>query len=270
MSSLLVRIFGWRATLHHGDSLVWDRWRWLSRRLRKTHNGERLLDVGCGSGAFTIGTAKLGYHSLGLSWDERNQSIAEARARISRANMAKFEICDVRDLDAREHLKNQFDVIICTENIEHIIDDFRLMRAMAGCLKPGGRLLLTSPQLSRKPQNAMDYGPFPDFEDGRHVRRGYNKAMVQELCEHAGLKVDEFGYLSGPVAQWQAWLLWQIGRLSPLLGWVLTLPLRPLPPLLDPLLMRITGYPPFCISVEALKPRQPMAQAAATMREAAE
>jgi SAM-dependent methyltransferase len=270
VSSFLVHIFGWRATLHHGDALVWDRWRWLSRRLRLTKNGERLLDVGCGSGAFTIGTAKLGYNSLGLSWDKRNQDVAESRARIASATSASFEICDVRELDTKVHLKGQFDVIVCTENIEHIIDDFRLMRAMAGCLKPGGRLLLTSPQLGRKPQNFMDYGPFPDFEDGRHVRRGYNKVMVRELCDYAGLRVEDIGYLSGPVAQWQAWLLWQIGRIHPLVGWVATLPLRPLPPLLDPLLMRLTGYPPFCIALEAMKPREPMASSAATMRAAAE
>jgi SAM-dependent methyltransferase len=264
MSSLLVRLFGWQATLHHGDSLVWDRWRWIKRRLRYTRNSERLLDVGCGSGAFTIGTAKLGYNSLGLSWDERNQRVAETRARISRAKSASFEICDVRQLDEYDHLKNAFDVVICTENIEHIIDDFRLMKAMAGCLKPGGRLLLTSPQMSRIPQNYMDYGPFPDFEDGRHVRRGYNKIMIDELCTHAGLKVEDIGYLSGPVSQTQAWLLWQIGRIHPLIGWAVTLPLRPFPPLLDPLLTWAAGYPPFCISLEAYKPRVPLGAAEVT------
>src|SRR5215470_17012876 len=98
MSSLLVRLFGWRATLHHGDALVWDRWRWIKQRLRYTRNSDRLLDVGCGSGAFTIGTAKLGYNSLGLSWDVRNQKVAEERARITGAKSARFEICDVRQL----------------------------------------------------------------------------------------------------------------------------------------------------------------------------
>ena len=54
-----------------------------------------------------------------------------------------FEICDVRELDQHEFYRGQFHVVLCTENIEHIIDDFRLMRAMAACLRPGGRLLLT-------------------------------------------------------------------------------------------------------------------------------
>jgi len=261
MSSLLVRLFGWRATLHHGDALVYDRWRWISRRLRYTRNNERLLDVGCGSGAFTIGTAKLGYRSLGLSWDERNQQVAEERARVTGAKSAAFEICDVRELDQRDAYRGQFDVILCTENIEHIIDDFRLVRAMAGCLKPGGRLLLTSPQIRRLPQSSMDFGPFPDVEDGRHVRRGYNKTMLKELCDNAGLVVEEISYISGPIAQTHAWLLWQVGRFThPLIGWLVSLPLRPLPPLFDPMLTRITGYPPFCIGLEAMKPRVPMAR----------
>src|SRR4051812_27583671 len=171
-SSLLVRLFGWKAALHHGDALVWDRWRWLSRRVRFTRNDDRLLDVGCGTGAFTIGTAKRGYRSLGLSWDERNQAVAQQRAAICDARTATFEICDVRELDKRRDLVGAFDIVLCCDNIEHICDDFRLMTSMATCLKPGGRLLLTSPYIRRVPQSSMDYGPFPDLEDGRHVRRG--------------------------------------------------------------------------------------------------
>ena len=258
MSDLLVRLFGWRATLFHGDPLVYDRWHWITRRLRMTRNDERLLDVGCGSGAFTIGTARRGYRSLGLSWDERNQAVAERRAKLGRAPKASFEICDVRKLDERGDLVGQFDVVLCTENIEHIIDDFALVNAMAGCLKPGGRLLLTSPYVRRVPQSSMDFGPFPDFEDGRHVRCGYNRAMFQELCDHAGLKVEEISFISGPVSQLGAWLLWKIGSAShPLVGWLVILPLRPLAPLLDPLLTRIFGTTPFCIGVEAYKARVP-------------
>lgn len=257
MSDLLVRLFGWRATLFHGDPLVYDRWRWIRRRLRYTRNEDRLLDVGCGSGAFSIGTARRGYNSLGLSWDERNQAIAERRARIARAPKAKFEICDVRRLADREHLVGQFDVVLCTENIEHIIDDFALMDAMSRCLKPGGRLLLTSPYVRRLPQSAMDFGPFPDFEDGRHVRRGYNQAMLEELCVHSGLKVEEFSFISGPISQLGAWLLWKFGYIHPVVGWLFILPLRPVAPVLDPLLTKLFGFTPYCIGIEAYKARVP-------------
>src|SRR5215831_19166903 len=86
--SVLVRLFGFPATLVHGDTLVLDRWRWLKRRLPQTANGEKLIDVGCGTGAFTIGAARRGYVALGLSWDERNQAEATRRAAICRADQA--------------------------------------------------------------------------------------------------------------------------------------------------------------------------------------
>lgn len=257
-NSLLVKLFGFHATLHHGDALVWDRWRWLQCRVRQTHNADRLLDIGCVSGAFTIGMAKRGYQSLGLSWDARNQKVAQQRADICGASNATFEICDVRQLHERTDFFGLFDIILCCENIEHIIDDFHLMNSMAACFKPGGRLLMTAPYIRRIPWNSMDYGPFPDFEDGRHVRRGYNRAMIAELCVHSGLTIEEISYVSGPISQAIAFLLERLGRrVHPLFGWLVVLPLRPSPPLLDKPLTRLLGVTPFCIALGAFKPRQP-------------
>jgi 2-polyprenyl-3-methyl-5-hydroxy-6-metoxy-1,4-benzoquinol methylase len=257
-NSLLVKLFGFQATLHHGDALVWDRWRWLRRRVRQTHNGDRLLDVGCGSGAFTIGMAKRGYESLGLSWDARNQEVARQRAAICGAKSATFEICDVRQLQKRADLLGAFEIVLCCENIEHIVDDFQLMKSMAACLKPGGRLLLTTPYIRRIPWSSMDYGPFPDFEDGRHVRCGYGRAMIAEICAHSGLAIEEISFISGPISQAIAYILERLGRrVHPLFGWLVVLPLRPFPPLLDNLLTRLFGITPFCIGLEAYKPRLP-------------
>jgi SAM-dependent methyltransferase len=115
--SFLVRLLGFPATLIHGDPLQLGRWLWLRRRLPRTKNGEKLIDVGCGSGAFTIGSALRGYESVGLSWDHRNQQVASERAEFCR---------------------------LCLENIEHILDDRKLMRDIHACLRPGGFLLLTS------------------------------------------------------------------------------------------------------------------------------
>ena len=255
-NSLLVRIFGFQATLQHGDALVWDRWRWLRGRLRYTENDEQLLDVGCGSGAFAIGLAKQGYNTLGLSWDQRNQDIAEQRAQICGAKRAKFEICDVRELDTHAQYVDRFDVVTCTENIEHIIDDHRLVLAISKCMKPGGRLLLTTPWIGAIGQSFMEYGPFPDFEDGRHVRRGYSRSMLRELFEEAGLVIEDISFVSGPISQLHAWLLYRIGKIThPGFAWFCVLPLRPLPPLFDKLLMRMFGFPPFSIAVEAYKPK---------------
>src|SRR5262249_48795669 len=156
-----VRWFGFPATLVHGDTLVLDRWFWVCRYLPVTRNGERLLDVGCGTGAFTIGASRRGYRSVGLSWDVRNQTVAQERASLCGVSSdIEFPIQDVRQLDRREDLKDQFDFVCCLEIIEHILDDRKLMRDMAFCLKPGGRLLLTTPSYYYHAITGGDNGPF--------------------------------------------------------------------------------------------------------------
>jgi SAM-dependent methyltransferase len=253
--SLLTRIFGFPATLIHGDTLVLDRWLWLKSRLPETMNGETFLDVGCGSGAFSIGAAVRGYQSLGLSWDERNQTVAAIRAEICKAYSARFEMFDVRKLDSRHDLSSSFDVAICFENIEHIIDDKKLIIDIAGCLKPGGRLLLTAPFLLYRPMTSGNKGPFSKTEDGGHVRRGYTKAMLEELCVQAGLVPDGISFTSGFVSQKVTGLLRFFSKMHPIFGWAITLPLRVFPPLFDRFISSILNWPNFSICLEAYKPR---------------
>lgn len=261
-NSLLVRWFGFRATLVHGDTLLLDRWMWLSKRLPETRNKERLLDVGCGTGAFSIGAALRGYETLGLSWDTRNQETAAIRADLCNAKTAKFELLDVRSLASREDLMGVFDVAVCCENVEHIIDDKKLIRDISACLKPGGRLLLTTPyQLYRAigdvKSEASDRGPFRLEEDGAHVRRGYSKAMLFELCRLSGLEIEKISSCSGFLSQKITFIFRFLSHYHSLLGWGLTLPFRVLPLIFDRLIVQIFGWPDYCICLEAYKPRYP-------------
>jgi 2-polyprenyl-3-methyl-5-hydroxy-6-metoxy-1,4-benzoquinol methylase len=259
-SSLLVRLIGFPATLLHGDTLVLDRWLWLRKRLPETRNGETFLDVGCGTGAFTIGAALRGYQSLGLNWEEHNQKAAAERAQLCKADSARFEVMDIRRLHERPDWLERYDTAICVEAIEHVIDDKKLLCDIGACLKPGGRLLLTTPQFCFRPISETDLGPYSRVEDGGHVRRGYTPGMLEELCRHAGLEVERISYCSGFLSQKITWLARVLFNTHHLLGWVLVMPLRILPPLLDPLIYRLTRWPHFSIGLEAYKPRFPEAR----------
>ncbi len=271
MSNLLVRILGWPATVIQGDTMVFDRWQWLRRRLPLTASGAMsVIDVGCGSGAFTLGAARRGYRAVGLSWDERNQAIAMSRARILRLSDVTFPICDVRCLSEYSELKCRFDVAICTEHIEHVIDDKKLLIDIYACLKPGGRLLLTTPNFFYHPMARSERGPFHEIEDGAHVRRGYSASMLMELCREAGFFVEEIGHVSHTFSQ----LATRLHRaatavLGRVLGWFVTVPFRVLPPLLDPWLGRwlgrFLGWPGYSITLSAYKPRFEVRQGSADL-----
>jgi len=251
--SLLVKIFGHKATLIHDDTTVLDRWLWLKSRLPETKNQEKLIDIGCGNGSFTIGASLRGYNSLGLSWDDSNQEIANLRAKICNVKNANFEILDVRALDSRKDLSDQFDVAVCLENIEHIINDQKLIDDITTCLKPGGKLLLTTPNYHLIPITDDDDGPFLEIEDGRHVRRGYTSEMIKELCENANLELKEITFCSGFVSQKITKMYRLICPVSQLLAWAIITPLRILPLIFDPIISKVYKYPSLSICFEAHK-----------------
>lgn len=240
--------------LVRGDTLVIDRWLWIAQRLPCTRNDETLLDVGCGSGAFTIGAARRGYKALGLSWDARNQGVAVARAAACGVADATFEVLDVRCLGESEHLRGKFDLALCCECAEHILDDRKLLRDVAGALKPGGRLLFTSPNYYYRAMSKGDLGPFCTEETGWHVRRGYSAEMLRELCEQAGLRCEEISYCSGWISQNVSSVLRVLNQFNGKLAWVLTLPLRPLA-LLDQWLPGPGRHSGYSIGMVAVKPR---------------
>jgi 2-polyprenyl-3-methyl-5-hydroxy-6-metoxy-1,4-benzoquinol methylase len=252
--SLAVQAFGFPATLIHGDTLVLDRWLWLRQYLPIVATGsQRLLDVGCGTGAFTIGSARRGYRALGLSWDERNQDVAGQRAAICKAPLAEFDIQDARHLEQRSDLKEKFDVALCCENIEHILNDRKLLVDITGCLKPGGTLLLTTPNFHYRAMTESDNGPFSKVEDGWHVRRGYTPETLRELCASAGLKISRIEYCSGFLSQKITALMRKASAIHPLFAWALVLPFRLLPPLVDPWLSKVSRWPGYSITLVASK-----------------
>jgi 2-polyprenyl-3-methyl-5-hydroxy-6-metoxy-1,4-benzoquinol methylase len=253
--SLLVKVFGWRAALIHGDSTTLDRWMWLAERVPLTTRGEQVLDVGCGTGAFTIGLALRGYTALGLSWDARNQKMAQERAQCTGATGATFEICDVRRLDDRTDLFGRFEIALLCEVIEHILNDEKLVRDAAACLRPGGRVLLTTPNSNYRPITPEDAGPFPPKETGWHVRKGYSEADLAKICQAVGLRMIAISYCSGFLSQKLTWIYRVVSRsVHPAIAWLLILPLRILPLLFDRAVTRWLRWPEYSICLEASKP----------------
>lgn len=200
MENVLVKIFGFIATVFHGDPAVFDRWMWLSRNLKP--GNLRTLDAGCGSGAFSMYAAKKGNEVIGISFNERNNKIASQRAEILKLKNIKFIVGDLRKLDELADDIGRFDQIICFETIEHILNDQKLANDFSKLLNSGGRLLLTAPyknyskRLFRENESSLS-----TYEDGGHVRWGYDYDEMENILNKAGFVLEKKEYVSGLVSQ---------------------------------------------------------------------
>lgn len=105
----------------------------------KDKNAIRILDVGCGAGELlTIPLGNIGVEILGI--DIHPLSISHARERNTHNNV-KFECKNIDQLSA----KPSYDVIICSEVLEHVPEPQDLLFAMKKRLKEDGICVVTIP-----------------------------------------------------------------------------------------------------------------------------
>lgn len=139
------------------------------------HEGERVLDVGCGWGSFVIHAAQRhGVRAVGITLSPAQAE--EARRRVAEAGLSdrvEIRLADYRDLGAEGE---RYDAIASIGMVEHVgasqIDLYA--RRLAGLLEPGGRLL--NHGIARLRHGDPEAGPFSEryvFPDAAplHVSR---------------------------------------------------------------------------------------------------
>lgn len=255
-SELLLRRLGWRALLIHGDPFVLDRWRWLRSRPGLEAGSDdarpRLLDAGCGNGAFALWAAANGNEVLGLSDTPRDLGKARARAAMLRIDHVTFDEFDLRRLDEDGARLGEFDAVLCLEVIEHVLDDVGLLRRLGERLRPGGLIYVSTPTHDHRPLFGEE-AHLSGVEDGRHVRWGYSEAQLRDAFRAAGLQPLEFAVFGGYLTQRLCGLLWRLQRISLPIAWALTLPLRAVT-LVDRAVTTRLGKPFMSLGAVARKP----------------
>ncbi|MBI3590056.1 MAG: methyltransferase domain-containing protein [Candidatus Melainabacteria bacterium] len=221
MKNAIIKLFGLTSLVLFGDPPSFDRFIWLKKYLKPGFL--RTLDAGCGSGTFTLYAAKLGNDALGISFDKRNNSVAQERAMLLGIQNANFIEWDLRNLSSLSNDIGLFDQIICFETIEHIKEDCKLLSALSKLLNPGGRILLTAPY---KYYNHLFTDKVSEYEDGGHVRWGYTHEEMGDIFTDAGLELETKEYISGffsqQICNLQRILSFVFGDLS----WFMVFPLR--------------------------------------------
>ena len=186
VDSLLIRHLGIRYALLTRDWMIHERMRFLVDSVDHEPGPIRVLDAGCGSGLAL----------LYLHWYQRNKITSYLGLDLdTRKLRSRYEFVGIPhafediDLDSSWQF-GLFDLVFCSEVLEHLNADFRLFSRLCRHLSESGTLLITTPHKEFVRRNAAE---FPGFDavrptqDGGHVRMGYVPSELEEMAVANGL-----------------------------------------------------------------------------------
>ncbi|MGN6620677.1 MAG: class I SAM-dependent methyltransferase [Sphingomonas sp.] len=144
----------------------------LSRYLTRYGNlpkHARILEIGCGTGHNLPMLGAFG-HIDAIEIDPAARDIASARLGKP---VGEAPLPELTGVD-----RAAYDLIAVLDVVEHIDDDVAALRAMAGCLKPGGKILITVP---------AHQWMWSAHDVVNHHHRRYSKKTLAAAIERAGL-----------------------------------------------------------------------------------
>jgi ubiquinone/menaquinone biosynthesis C-methylase UbiE len=119
-------------------------------------NADRVLDVGCGTGAVTLDIAEgTRGHVVGIDVDEGK--LEEARRLREVLPNVEFQVADAQDLPFPD---GSFDLVTLNIVLVYVRDKERALAEMVRVLRPGGHVLATL---------ELDYAGWLTYPEGRFV-----------------------------------------------------------------------------------------------------
>ena len=102
-------------------------------------SGIKILDVGCGGGLLSEPLSRLGAEVFGIDASDNNIKIAKLHAKKSNLNIKYF--CSSPE---KFKIKNEFDVILNMEIVEHVEDVDFFLKSCSKLLKKGGIMFVAT------------------------------------------------------------------------------------------------------------------------------
>lgn len=150
----------------------------------------KVLDVGCGSGAFLDGMRKNGWTTLGI---EPSETAANA-ARTKGHTVYCKSVTDSLDTALSQQ---QFDVILMSHSLEHVHSPTQALANLHPLLRPAGHLIIEVPNL----ESLLTYW-FGElglaFDTPRHLYM-YSPETLRKLLEKTGFEVRFMRHIARPV-----------------------------------------------------------------------
>jgi 2-polyprenyl-3-methyl-5-hydroxy-6-metoxy-1,4-benzoquinol methylase len=151
--------------------------------------GQEVLDIGCGEGFFAAELKGDGNRVVGVD------SIPSAQQDASLEQFISADLNAPPEAILREIGPRRFDRVLLLDVLEHLVEPERLLRAMAGTVKPNGRAVVSVPNVANiSVRLALLFGMFTYTERGildRTHLHFYTRKSARELLEHAGWEIVE-------------------------------------------------------------------------------
>lgn len=148
---------------------------WLDPR-----DGERILDVACGTGELTVKIAKrVNAEVYGL--DISRSAILKAKSLAERENVSPHFV--IADAEAIPFKDESFDKIVCSSSLEHFKNDIKALKEMRRVLKMGGIVVLTVDSVN------IELEGLKEHRYAASVVNYYDITKIEKALEMSGFKV---------------------------------------------------------------------------------
>ncbi len=167
---------------------------------------ERVLEIGCGSGA-TLAWLKNEGRADWVGGIELNP----AAAALARPRLNLLLEGDV-DRQIEQLPPQSIDLILCLDVLEHLVDPWQTLRRIESRLRPGGQLIVSLPNIRHYSvllplllRGRWQYAP-AGIMDRTHLRF-FSRQTAVELLQQAGLPVSQLRstYAWGTWDRWKDW-----------------------------------------------------------------
>ena len=174
------------------------------RRLLGRRAGARFLDVGCNLGFAVEAARRLGFQATGVELDAA--AVADATARFP---AGEFLVGTAADVVAGGRY---FDLVYCSEMIEHVSDPAALVAQLARLTRPGGLLYLTTPDATPR-RSAAAFLAWPEVKPPEHLC-WFTRDSLRRLLAAAGFDRISFQFRWRPAKTGIRLVAWQPGVAS--------------------------------------------------------
>ncbi|MDO9512335.1 MAG: methyltransferase domain-containing protein [Bacteroidales bacterium] len=154
----------------------------------------KVLDIGCGNGNISYQLAKSGYTVTGI--DISSEAIEYANKHFTHPN-ATFTVHSVYDIKT----PNAFDVIICSEVLEHLPVPGNMLATMKKLLTPQGICIITVPN-GKGPREVLVTKPVQKIKNSKgisfKIMMGIKKLLgyKQTTIQSSAIYLDHIQFFS--------------------------------------------------------------------------